>query len=410
MEESRMHTNPKEMEERKKKLKMAIEKVHKGADVADVKEEFKEILRNASPLEISKIEEEMIDEGIPKEQIQSLCDVHLELFKESLAVPNPELPVTHPIYILMKEHGIILNAAIKLAELAQVCAGEDGEMPPPEVIAGIMESIDILKASANHYHREENVLFPKLESRGIVQPPAIMWSEHDTVRGIEKTLFELFEKGPRLDANTLAVLRSSAIALSETLSSHFFKENNILFQTSLKLFSEDEWKIMRVDFDEIGYGIFEPKQAEGIELKAEVKKTGDPVDLIRFESGTFRRDILERVLNTLPVDITFVDESDHVQYFSQSPERIFVRSKSVIGREVRNCHPQKSVDKVEQILNDFRAGTRDNADFWINLGGQLIYIRYFAVRGDNGKYLGCLEVSQNLTEIKKIEGEKRLLD
>lgn len=410
MEELLMHTNPKDMEERKKKLKIAIEKVHKGADVAGVKEEFKEILRDASPLEISKIEEEMIEEGVPKEQIQSLCDVHLELFKESLAAPNPELAETHPIYILMEEHKIILNAAIKLAELAQVCANTAGEIPPTDAIAGIMESIDILKVSANHYLREENVLFPKLESRGIVQPPAIMWSEHDSVRGIEKTLFELFEKGPKLDADALQVLRSSAIALSETLSSHFFKENNILFQTSLKLFSEVEFSRMRADFNEIGYGIFQPKQVEGIEVKTEQKKDGDPDDLIRFESGTFRRDILERVLNTLPVDITFVDEKDHVQYFSLSPERIFVRSKSVIGREVRNCHPQKSVDKVVQILDNFRAGTRDSADFWINLGGELIYIRYFAVRDDDEKYLGCLEVSQNITEIKKIEGEKRLLD
>ena len=405
-----MHTSPKEMEERKKKLKIAIEKVHKGADVAEVKEEFKEILRNASPLEISKIEEEMIDEGVPKEQVQSLCDVHLELFKESLAEPNPELAETHPIYILMEEHKIILKTAIRLAELAQVCSNISGEMPPTEAIAGILDSIDILKASANHYHREENVLFPKLESRGIVQPPAIMWSEHDTVRGIEKTLFELFEKGPKLEADALQVLRSSAIALSETLSSHFYKENNILFQTSLKLFSEEEWKVMRADFDDIGYGIFQPKLAKGAEVKTELGKEGDTEDLVRFESGAIRKDILERVLNTLPVDITFVDEKDHVQYFSLSPERIFVRSKSVIGREVRNCHPQKSVDKVEEILNGFRAGTRDNADFWINLGEQLIYIRYFAVRDDDGKYLGCLEVSQNITDIKKIEGEKRLLD
>lgn len=405
-----MPTSPKDMEERKKKLKMAVEKLHQGAEVADVKEEFKEILKDASPLEISKIEEEMIDEGMPREQIQNLCDVHLELFKESLAEPNTELPKTHPIYILMEEHKIILNAAIKLAELAQVCANRPGQAPAPEAVGGIMKSIETLKDSANHYHREENVLFPKLESRGIVQPPAIMWSEHDKVRGIEKTLFELFDNGLRLDADALKVLRTSAIALSETLSSHFYKENNILFQTSLKLFSEDEWKVMRADFDDIGYGILHPEGVEGQEVQSIPVSLDDSDDIVRFESGALRRDVLERVLNTLPVDITFVDESDHVQYFSLSPERIFVRSKSVIGREVRNCHPQKSVDKVEQILNDFRAGNRDNADFWINLGDQLIYIRYFAVRDDSGKYLGCLEVSQNLTEIKKIEGEKRLLD
>ena len=167
---------------------------------------------------------------------------------------------------------------------------------------------------------------------------------------------------------------------------------------------------MRADFDDIGYAILQPERMEGLVDLSIPVSSDDSNDMVRFESGALRRDVLERVLNTLPVDITFVDEKDHVRYFSLSPERIFVRSKSVIGREVRNCHPQKSVEKVEQILEDFRTGTRDNADFWINLGGQLIYIRYFAVRDEHQKYLGCLEVSQNLTEIKKIEGEKRLLD
>ena len=398
--------SPAEMEERKKKMKMAIEKLHQGADVEEVKIEFREILKDASPLEISKIEEEMINEGVPQEQIHNLCEVHLELFKESLAEPNPELPKTHPIYILMEEHKIILNAAIRLAELAQVCT--PGEAPGLDTMGGIMKSIQILKDSASHYHREENVLFPKLESRGIVQPPAIMWSEHDTVREIEKVLFGLFDSDPKLDERSLQILKNSAISLSETLSSHFYKENNILFQTSLRLFSEDEWKSMRADFDDIGYGIFQPEGLEGAE--APTTLMGPTTDnIVRFESGSLPRDILERVLNTLPVDITFVDEKDQVRYFSLSPERIFVRSKSVIGREVRNCHPKKSLEKVEQILSDFRAGTRDSADFWINLGNQLISIRYFAVRDENQKYLGCLEVSQNITDIKKIEGEKRLL-
>jgi PAS domain S-box-containing protein len=404
-----MSKNPAEMKERKEKLKHAVEKLHEGALVADIKEEFKDILKDASPLEISKIEEEMIGEGIPREKIQSLCDVHLELFKDSLQEPSPDLPEIHPIYILMQEHKIILDAAIRLAQLAQVCADDATQMPPPEAISGITQSIETLKESSNHYQREENVLFPMLESHGIVQPPAIMWSEHDTVRGIEKTLFDLFEKGPRLDPNAVKQLRASALSLSEILSSHFFKENNILFQTSLKLFSKEEWQRVRVDFDEIGYAIFKPKSAKLQTADAQPVESSETSDMIRFESGAMTREVLEAVLNTLPVDITFVDEKDQVRYFSQSPERIFVRSKSVIGREVRNCHPQKSIDKVEQILNDFRSGTRDMAEFWIRLGEALVYIRYFPVRDSEGKYLGCLEVSQNISEIQKIQGEKRLL-
>jgi PAS domain S-box-containing protein len=404
-----MSKNPADMKERKAKLKRAVEKLHEGASVADLKEEFRDILKDASPLEISKIEEEMIDEGIPREKIQILCDVHLELFKDSLQEPSPDLPETHPIYILMQEHKIILKAAIRLAELAQVCAEDATQIPPPEVISGIIQSIETLKNSANHYQREENVLFPMLEAHGIVQPPAIMWSEHDTVRGIEKTLFGFFENGPKLDSKAMPVLRASALSLSETLSSHFFKENNILFQTSLKIFGQKEWLKARADFDDIGYGIFKPKSMGVQPTDAKFSEDSETSGTIQFESGAMRREVLEAMLNTLPVDITFVDEKDHVRYFSQSPERFFVRSKSVIGREVRNCHPQKSIDKVEQILNDFRSGKRDKAEFWIKMGEALIYIRYFPVRASDGKYLGCLEVTQNITEIQKIEGEKRLL-
>ena len=129
---------------------------------------------------------------------------------------------------------------------------------------------------------------------------------------------------------------------------------------------------------------------------------------IVFETGSFSPENLETLLNTLPVDITFVDKEDTVRYFSQSKERIFPRTKAVIGRKVQLCHPKESLHKVEQILNDFKNNKRGVAEFWINLKGRLIYIRYFAVRR-NGEYLGTLEVTQDITDIKKIEGEKRLL-
>ncbi len=131
--------------------------------------------------------------------------------------------------------------------------------------------------------------------------------------------------------------------------------------------------------------------------------------MITFETGALELKTLEAILNTLPVDITFVDKEDTVRYFSHSKDRIFVRSKAVIGRTVQKCHPKKSLEKVEQILQDFKSGKRDKAEFWINLNERLIYIRYFPVHNPEGEYLGCLEVSQDITAIKQIEGEKRLL-
>ena len=131
---------------------------------------------------------------------------------------------------------------------------------------------------------------------------------------------------------------------------------------------------------------------------------------IAFETGSMTKKELEAMLNSLPVDITFVDQEDTVRYFSQPGERIFPRAKAIIGCKVQQCHPQKSIDRVNQVLNDLRSGERDSAEFWINLGEKKVYIRYFAVRDKTGGYLGTLEATQDITQIKKIEGEKRLLD
>lgn len=126
-------------------------------------------------------------------------------------------------------------------------------------------------------------------------------------------------------------------------------------------------------------------------------------------TGDLRKEVLDALLETLPVEISFVDENDTVRYFNKNGNRIFPRPPSVIGRKVQDCHPKKSLHKVNQILDDFKNNRRDVAEFWIDLRGRKVYIRYFAVRGKDGKYLGCLEVTQDITDIKKIEGEKRLL-
>lgn len=131
--------------------------------------------------------------------------------------------------------------------------------------------------------------------------------------------------------------------------------------------------------------------------------------MVRFETGDLSKEEIESIFNTLPVDVTFVDRNDTVRYFSQTRGRMFQRTKAVIGLKVQNCHPKKSLDKVEQILRDFRSGKRDAAEFWVRVKGRLIYIRYFAVRDKKGEYLGCLEATQDITDVQKIKGEKRLL-
>ena len=193
-----------------------------------------------------------------------------------------------------------------------------------------------------------------------------------------------------------------------------FKEENILFPMALETLTEDEWLKIAHDSDEIGYtlvkpaGKWKPERKEGVSPSP--KAVTDNKGAIRLETGVFNVEELEAMLNTLPVDITFVDKDNIVKYFSHGAERIFPRTKSVIGRSVENCHPPASVHVVEKVVEDLRSGKKDHEDFWIKMGEKYVLIRYFAVRGADGEYLGTLEFSQNIKPLQEITGEKRLLD
>lgn len=381
--------------DKKEILKELIRQLHKGADVEILKQQFKELLKTVSPEEIARIEEELIGEGISREEIQKLCDIHLELFRESLEKEEPIAPPGHPINILMEEHKMLLHFASMLKEI---------EIVEKE---SLREIIGHFKEAERHLLREENVLFPYLEKHGITQPPAIMWMEHDKIRGIEKSLYAIEEEigleGSREE------LRKIAEELKEALTNHFYKENHILFPTALRVIEEGEWGEIRKEFDQIGYCCFTPQTATVPIPFPTVPVTPRGEERIKLETGDFLSQELEVMLDTLPVEITFVDKEDIVRYFNQPKKRIFLRTKAILGRKVQQCHPQKSLHLVNQILNEFRQGTRDVAEFWINREGRLIHIRYFAMRDKEGNYLGCVEMAQDISEIRKIEGEKRLL-
>jgi len=398
--------------DKKEALKTLIRSLHEGADPEAVKERFKEIIGSITPIEIAAVEEELIRAGMPQEEIRRLCDIHLAVFRETLEKEKALAPTGHPVHILMEEHKILLKFAGELKKVATPIKAAGNLESTGKEMEELDHILEHLKESESHYLREENVLFPYLEKHGVTQPPAIMWMEHDKIREIERNLYTHHESRQKMRFRDFADrLEEAAIALAEMLSSHFYKENNILFPTALKVIGENEWKDVRRQFDEIGYCCFTPESATiTLEQAKPTALREESEGVVSFEIGSLSKEELEAALNTLPVDITFVDKDDTVRYFSQGKERTFVRTKAVIGRKVQQCHPQKSVHVVNRILEAFKNGSRDVAEFWIDLKGRLIYIRYFAVRGKSGEYLGCLEVTQDITNIKKIEGERRLLD
>jgi PAS domain S-box-containing protein len=399
-------------QDKKEQIKEAIRQLHAGVPPDQVKEKFRSVLESIDSLEIAKIEEKLAKEGMKREEMRKLCDVHMAIFKEQLEKQMPNLKPSQPISILMEEHKIMLEMAEKLTSLSNKILRVSDMRYVTEEIHQVEHAAEDFTDAEKHYLREENVLFPVVEKHGITEPPAIMWMEHDQIRDYKKQLHKLIA-----DLNASGFddfkqqLWETSKALSNLLSNHFYKENNILFPAAISVFTEPEWIDVRREFDEIGYCCFTPPEIIGTATSKTIAAQA-PVSgsVLSFETGNLTKEQFEALLNTLPVDITFVDANDTVQYFNKPEERFFVRTKAVIGRKVSMCHPQKSLHVVSRIVESFKTGKKNVAEFWITLNSRFLLIRFFAVRDSNGKYAGTMEVVQDLTDIKKLEGERRLLD
>jgi hypothetical protein len=276
--------------------------------------------------------------------------------------------------------------------------------------------LDDLARLDQRYARKENQLFPMLEAHHFTGPSQVMWAIHDDIRAKIRAAREKLDAGdgPGSMAEVLDVLGP--------IREMIYKEEHILFPACLEMLSEAEWKKIQAGDEEIGFPWMTPDEGwPGVASApaAEPEVYGAPAveavpagpipDLVPLKTGRLTLEQIDLIFRHLPVDITFVDENDRVAYYSDG-DRIFPRSPAIIGREVRNCHPPKSVHVVNRILDDFKSGARDSAAFWIQLKGKFIYIRYFAVHDEKGRYKGCLEVSQEVSDIKALEGQKRLLD
>jgi PAS domain S-box-containing protein len=254
-----------------------------------------------------------------------------------------------------------------------------------------------------------------------------MWAIHDDIRGGWKALAALLEAGPGEDvedfrARVETVFRPMATAIREM----FFKEENILFPTSLQLLTEEDWRAIRAQEAEVGYAYVQPGDRwppEGVPAAPAPAPAPAPTEvapapearalvsvLLHLDTGTLSPEEVNLILNALPVEVTYVDENDTVRYFNRPRERTFLRPPAVIGRKVQKCHPPASLHRVQRILDDFRAGKRDVAEFWIQMQGRFIHIRYFPLWDERGAYRGALEVVQDVTDIRALEGERRLLD
>jgi len=399
-------------ENKKAQIKEAIKQLHQGVPAEQVKEKYRQVLESADPLEIARIEQELVNEGMKKEEIRRLCDVHMAIFEEQLEKQMPKMTPNQPISILMEEHKIMLKLAEDLRTLNTKIQKVTDIQYVAEEIHKVEHIAEDFIDGEKHFQREENVLFPNLEKHGITEPPAVMWMDHIEIKEQKKKLYALIDELQKTDfKNYKQQLNQVAQLLGNQLQSHFYKENNVLFPTALHVITEQEWIEIRREFDEIGYCCFTPPALITTEKKTEQAPLPKAAQgILQFETGNLTKEQLDAILNTLPVDITFIDSNDIVQYFNKPDKRIFIRAKAVIGLKVQLCHPGKSLHIVSQIVESFKSGKKNVAEFYITLNKRFVHIRFFAIHDSNGKYLGAMEVMQDITDLRKLEGERRLLD
>jgi uncharacterized protein len=397
-------------QKRKELLKHMILQLHKGEAPSQVKNRLVDLLRSIPYNEVVEVEQELISEGLPVEEVLKLCDIHQLVLEghidQSAAKPVPE---GHPVDTFKKENRELDKVIEEIEKLfIQVKTLKD-----PEVKGWMLKihaHLNTLMDVDKHYKRKEYLVFPFLEKYEITGPPKVMWGKHDEIRSLLKASLEAVSASEPVSAEearavTDLILFPAVKGIADMIS----KEEEILFPMCMDKLTDDDWYAIYRQTDEFGYCLFDPPtewKPEGITVGDVVYNTGNKLQLT---TGSFNIDELEALFKVLPVDLTFVDRDDKVKFFSLGADRIFPRNRAILGRDVRMCHPPSSVNVVEQILNDFKDGSQNSAAFWINMHGRFIYIEYFPLRDKNGEYLGTVEFTQDLTLLRKLEGEQRLL-
>ena len=397
--------------ERKKRLKELILKLHTGESQETVRQQLLESLSQIPYGEVVEVEQELISEGLPEEEVLKLCDAHSAVLEGNIDLSSSKkIPEGHPVDVMINENSELKKVALEIDIILNEISVDDEINIEKSVLKlrGLFNSLfDVDKL----YRRKEYLLFPFLENQGITGPPKVMWGKHDEIRDLIKGSIELLQ--------TPSISREELIASSEIILFPAIKgvvdmtkkEEEILFPMALDKLSESDWYEISKQSLQIGFCLYDPPKEWKPEWAKEdsvneLNKTGQNIQL---PSGSFTVEELLAIMNTLPVDMTFVDRDDKVKYFSQGKERIFQRNRAILNRDVRHCHPPASAHIVDKIIEDFKSGKEDQAPFWINTGGKMIHIAYFALRNEKGEYLGTLEVSNDISGYRKLEGDQRIL-
>ena len=381
------------MEARLERLLEYVHRIAKNEANYDVYKEYEKEVLSVNASDLFTLFYEVYKSGSKPAEILVYLDKLIHLFAQSLNTKRLEMPQDSFLDHMMQENREMEK---RLNAIKAILIEDKYQFIPEHLIERFEELIPF----ELHYTKLQNILFPFIESKGEqYQGTTILWSLQDQTRKrLKDTIEALKNNQPRQ-------------TISEILGDYFFKafgliqkEEMILFQVAHELLSANELEAMRHQSFELGF-IWIPTPKPRPQPKFSVDNA-----FFTTETGSLSFDQLTMVLDALPIDCTYVDENNKVRWFNRPKDRIFPRSPAVIGRDVRNCHPAESVDVVENIIETFRRGEQSEANFWIEMRGKFLYIRYFALRDKDNGYKGVLELSQEVSGIRALEGQRRLLE
>ncbi len=372
-------------------------------------EKYQEAIDNVTPHDMLALEDKQVQMGISPEMIKKDVEKIINVFTKGLESYEWEKPKEGTfLYYLMLENEAF---KFKLNQIKKILRGYNGREAShfQEMKQELLPRFVEFKPFDYHYIKKENILFPYLEEIWeSYRPLKVMWSLHDDIRRTLKEVIALLED-PSTEWSDFNPLLGKYYSLVFRMIQ---KEDIIIFPVATETVSDENWHEMHLQSFEYPFPFIEtPEKPEDESIKEQTGKDDLMVPgMFVAETGRMTLEQVLLVFNHLPVDITVVDENDRVLFFNKPKERFFPRSPAIVGRSVNNCHPPESVHIVEEIVETFRKGERDTAIFWIELKGRFILIQYFALRNDDGEYKGVMEVSQDATEIRKLEGQRRLLN
>lgn len=392
--------------ERQQAILKILNFIQDGGELEEAKKMFQAAFDQVDVAEITAAERELIAQGLDPRKIQYLCNVHADVFKGNIKEnkENSEFEKPgHPVHTFKLEN-IVLKSLVNDALLPDLAKWEKGDKG---ALSKLRQELKDLAKIHDHYARKETSMFPIMTKYGITAPPKVMWGVDDKIRKLIGQANLLISQK---DINKVEVSKAIKETAHEVLEM-IFKEEEIMLPMIDEVASEEDWGNVKNEEEQIGYTLIQkpmnwkPKEKPKNDGPLSIDKLSSLA--LNFAEGSLNLEQLSAILDLLPFALTFIDENDKVAYFGGGAN-IFPHSKNAIGNSVYSCHLPESVPRVKKIFDDFHQGKKDKYEFWFKPRhmGRYLYLQYFAVRKDN-KYLGCLEVAQDVTDIRNWKNEKK---